>query len=274
MVYRQDLLKPSQPFFVIDSCDFKQEIYLRQGISHFYSFYIENDIDLVAVPDGCIDIIFEYGENGMTAFACGTVLECSSQHWDGGREIFGIRFLPGNLPAGLQITQKELIKKRVLLFDLVDDRSIINRMAEETDFHQRIRVFLEEYTKFEHQQEKPKGKMEICLAVKDIIYSSDGLVKINSISEKTGYTERYIHKVFMEMMGFSPKIFCKIIQFQKAIDVLNYGSNEKMTEIAVNLGYYDQAKFIRDFKKYAGITPSRYMKKMQEAKFTKRIENC
>ena len=31
-----------------------------------------------------------------------------------------------------------------------------------------------------------------------------------------------------------------------------------MTEAAVNLGYYDQPQFIRDFKTYCGMTPKRY----------------
>lgn len=273
MTEKKDLLKPSQPFLVIGTDEFRQEVYSRQGISHFYQFKMTDSTDLMMVPDGCIDLLFEYGEQELTAFACGTVLRCSKQHWDGPREIFAVRFLPGFLPAGLNTIMKDLIEKRVLLYDLIDDTSLIDRMSRETDFYQRIRTFLEEYTRFEKRQVKPFGKMELCFAIKDLVYQSNGLIKIQEISDRTGYTERYIHKVFIELMGFSPKAFCKIIQFQKAIDVLNYGPEKKMTEIAVDLGYYDQAKFIRDFKYYAGITPSRYLKLMKEQRFRSRIKS-
>ena len=58
------------------------------------------------------------------------------------------------------------------------------------------------------------------MAVKDMIYKSDGLVRIHEISEQTDYSERYINKVFIELMGFPPKTFCKIIQFQNTIDFI------------------------------------------------------
>lgn len=44
-----------------------------------------------------------------------------------------------------------------------------------------------------------------------------------------------------------------------------------MTKVAVDLGYYDQAKFIKDFKEYAGITPNRYLKKIQNENYRIRV---
>ena len=44
-----------------------------------------------------------------------------------------------------------------------------------------------------------------------------------------------------------------------------------MTEAAVNLGYYDQSQFIRDFKKYAGITPKQYLKRIELTAYNKFI---
>ena len=79
------------------------------------------------------------------------------------------------------------------------------------------------------------------------------------MQEKTGYSVRYINRVFIEEMGFSPKTFCKIIQFQRSLEFLNYGAPDKMTDAAVALGYYDQSQFIRDFSKCAGITPKKYL---------------
>lgn len=260
----QDKLKPIQPFFVLNTSCFMQEVYLRQGISHFYSFRIEEEIDLPTVPDGCIDIMFEYCRNEIKAYACGSILKHSTQHWEGDCEIFGVRFMPGIMPAGLNALPKDLINKRVLLVDLIMDRSMIERMAKERDFKHRIKVFLECYTSLEKKAVNPYGKLELCSAVKDLVYESDGLIKISEIAEITGYTARYINKVFIEFMGFSPKVFCKIIQFQRALDVLNYGEIGNMTEVAVKLGYYDQPQFIRDFKTYLGTTPNKYLKMLEE----------
>ena len=70
-------------------------------------------------------------------------------------------------------------------------------------------------------------------------------MRISEMADTVGYTERYINKIFIEQMGFSPKVFCKIIQFQRSLEFLNYGNVDNMTEAAVNLGYYDQPQFKR-----------------------------
>ena len=267
----QDKLKPIQPYFVLDTSCFRQEVYLRQGISHFYSFKIEEDIELKTVPDGCIDIMFEYCGNDMKTYACGSILQQSTQHWDGGCEIFGVRFMPGFLPAGLNAVPKDLINKRIVLDDIVIERKIIEKMSKETDFFQRIRVFIECYTALEKKDINPYGKLELCMAVKDLVYESNGLIKVSEIAEKMDYTERYINKVFIEFMGISPKVFCKVIQFQRSLDALNYGNIDNMTELAVNLGYYDQSQFIRDFKRFSGTTPNKYLKMIENRRYKELI---
>lgn len=271
MRWHEDLLKPSQPFFVLGSSDFRQKVYLKRGISHFYSFKINEPTDLACVPDGCIDLLFEYSEHDMNAYACGTVLKCTNQHWEGGREIFGVRFMPGFFPAGVNTVLKDLIEKRVLLVDLLDDGSMIEKLAKEKDFDSRVEVFLEEYEHLENKRQKPQAKMELCMAVKDMIYKSDGLIRIHEISDQTSYSERYINKVFIELMGFPPKTFCKIIQFQNTIDFINYGPDEIFTNRVQQLGYYDQPKFIKDFKAFAGMTPTRYRKLIRDRAYKERI---
>ena len=108
-------------------------------------------------------------------------------------------------------------------------------------------------------------------SVKQMVYASDGQVKVSEMEEQTGYSTRYINKAFIEEMGFSPKTFCKIIQFQRALEFLNYGAPDKMTDAAVFLGYYDQSQFIHDFSRYAGITPKKYLKMTEELNYKNKI---
>ena len=171
----------------------------------------------------------------------------------------------------------ELFDKRVPLEQAIKgDAQWLDKMVAETDFYQRIRVFLDAYTKAEKRREKPYGKKELVLSVKQMVYESDGKIKVSELKENTGYSERYINKVFLEEMGFSPKTFCKIIQFQRALEFLNYGAPDRMTDAAVALGYYDQAQFIRDFTRYAGITPKKYLKLVEERNYKSKIKqtNC
>lgn len=54
MEYKTDKLRPTQPFLVLETQDFKQEIYLNQGISHFYTFRLEKTKEITTVPDSCV----------------------------------------------------------------------------------------------------------------------------------------------------------------------------------------------------------------------------
>lgn len=272
MIWKKDKLRPTQPYFVLESENFKQEVYLRQGISHFYTFRVEDKQSIHTVPDGCIDFFFEYAGQGMEAYACGTPLGFQTLEWQGGREIFGVRFMPGMQPRLINVSLRELLDKRVPLQEVLVDEQLIPLMSKQQDFYQRIRIFLQQFTRMENQKQEPTEKMALLMTVKQMVYESDGKVRISAMSEATGYTERYINKVFIEEMGFSPKTFCKIIQFQRALEFLNYGAPDKMTDAAVYLGYYDQPQFIRDFKNYCGVTPLKYLKLVEERTYRRQIE--
>lgn len=276
MIWKKDKLRPSQPYFVFDTRDFYQEVYLRQGISHFYTYHTEDNNVLRTVPDGCIDLFFEYGNDGMKGYVCGTRLKYDCQDWSGRNEVFGVRFMPGIQPEFLACTMKDILEQKIPLEDMVryDNTEWFENLGKETDFYQRIRIFLEGYTRIENRKAPLYGKKEIVQSVKQMVYDSDGTIKVYEISSNTGYSERYINRIFIEEMGFSPKTFCKIIQFQRALEFLNYGAPDKMTDAAVYLGYYDQSQFIRDFSKYAGVTPKKYLDMVERFNYKNRIKSC
>ena len=272
MIWKKDRLRPTQPYFVFDTLDFYQEIYLKQGISHFYSYHIVENKPLRTVPDGCIDLFFEYAKGHMQGYVCGTQLVYTCEECKGKEEVFGIRFMPGVQPELIVCTMKELLGKKIPIESVLrGDSCWLTKLEEERDFYQRIRIFIEAYTKAEKRREKPFGKQEMVQSIKQMVYESDGKIKVTEMQERTGYSVRYINKAFIEEMGFSPKTFCKIIQFQRALEFLNYGAPDKMTDAAVFLGYYDQPQFIHDFSRYAGITPKKYLNLVEEQHYKNRI---
>lgn len=272
MIWKKDRLRPTQPYFVFDTLDFYQEIYLKQGISHFYSYHIVENKPLRTVPDGCIDLFFEYEKGHMQGYVCGTPLVYTCEECKGKEEVFGIRFMPGVQPELIGCTMKELLGKKIPIESVLrGDSCWLTKLEEESDFYQRIRIFIEAYTKAEKQRKKPFGKQEMVQSIKQMVYGSDGKIRVSEMQEKTGYSVRYINKAFIEEMGFSPKTFCKIIQFQRALEFLNYGAPDKMTDAAVFLGYYDQPQFIHDFSRYAGITPKKYLNLVEEQHYKNRI---
>ncbi len=78
-------------------------------------------------------------------------------------------------------------------------------------------------------------------------------------SREVCLSTRGFRKLFRQQVGVSPAYYKKIIRFNQASQHLVDGPSTSLTHVALDHGYYDQAHFIKDFKAFAGITPSRFM---------------
>ena len=61
---------------------------------------------------------------------------------------------------------------------------------------------------------------------------------------------------FREHVGLPPKALARILRFERAAERLRGGAD--LSDAALDSGYYDQAHFNRDFKAFAGVTPTEY----------------
>ena len=82
---------------------------------------------------------------------------------------------------------------------------------------------------------------------------------VASVAEDLGISERHLRRVFLEVVGLSPKAFFKLTRFQRALRAAQDGRNPAWSDIAVGAGYYDQAHLIADFRSIAGATPREFL---------------
>jgi AraC-like DNA-binding protein len=74
-----------------------------------------------------------------------------------------------------------------------------------------------------------------------------------------GISTRQLQRRFRAAVGIAPKVFCRIQRFQQVVRAMDNPSHD-WTAIATGAGYYDQAHLIRDFRQFAGKTPSALLK--------------
>jgi len=94
----------------------------------------------------------------------------------------------------------------------------------------------------------------------DIIYQKSGHIEISVLAEQVLISERHLRRIFKNIIGLSPKRYCKIIQFNTAFEALQTGDEKAIFDQALKSGYYDQAHFINDFKAMLGQTPINFLK--------------
>jgi AraC-like DNA-binding protein len=82
---------------------------------------------------------------------------------------------------------------------------------------------------------------------------------IASVSERIGLSPKRFIQVFRDETGFTPKVFCRIRRFQRALDRMGGGRNVDWASVALDSGYFDQAHFNHDFRAFSGLNPSSYL---------------
>jgi AraC-like DNA-binding protein len=88
---------------------------------------------------------------------------------------------------------------------------------------------------------------------------SHGTVPVGRLVEETGWSRRHLTARFREQVGLPPKVFGRILRFQRAARDLARPDGPSLCEIALDCGYYDQAHLNRDFREFAGRTPTELM---------------
>ncbi len=63
-----------------------------------------------------------------------------------------------------------------------------------------------------------------------------------------------IYRAFMDVVGQAPQAFFKTVRFRQALRTV-LSTREPGTAIALDHGYYDQAHFIREMRRFAGTSP-------------------
>lgn len=67
---------------------------------------------------------------------------------------------------------------------------------------------------------------------------------------------RNFERRFMEQVGTSPKLFCRLLRFQATINCKIVNPKKSWTEIANECGYFDTMHMIKDFKQFANASPA------------------
>lgn len=86
------------------------------------------------------------------------------------------------------------------------------------------------------------------------LYGEEGCT-VGQLAKETGYSSRWIEKLFQEYLGNSPRQVISIVRLNKLIELYKSGCHSRMIDYALDSGYYDHSHLVRELKKYAGKPP-------------------
>jgi AraC-like DNA-binding protein len=83
-------------------------------------------------------------------------------------------------------------------------------------------------------------------------------VHTQELAQLAHLSRRQLERRFREAVGVSPKRFAEISRFARVFQHLKEQPNANWHDLAQSCGYFDQAHFIREFRRFAGETPAAF----------------
>lgn len=84
------------------------------------------------------------------------------------------------------------------------------------------------------------------------------LTRVDAVAAETGLSVRGLQRLFAEHVGVGPKWVIRRYRLHEVTERLAKGADIEWAALAADLGYSDQAHFVRDFKAMFGESPTWY----------------
>ncbi len=221
------------------------------------------------VPDGCMEMIFHYGnlykqylDNGNSiiqprCFVIGQLTRPLEIEPTGETGIFSVRFHPEGFLPFITTPIKEMENTAVSLEKLFgkDGQEIGQQILSANSTAERIKFIeiflLDRLTDLETVDRIVKSTVET-------IMTANGQLSVDELSRHSKVDRRQLLRKFSSAIGLSPKQLSRTIRLQAALKMLLNDQFSSLSDLAYENEYYDQAHFIKDFKEFTGSTPKEF----------------
>ncbi len=88
------------------------------------------------------------------------------------------------------------------------------------------------------------------------------IVSVEAVQTISGLNKRGLQRLFQKYVGVSPKWVIQRYRLHEAVAQVQAGKAIGWTALALELGYFDQAHFVRDFRQMVGMAPGEYEKSL------------
>lgn len=174
---------------------------------------------------------------------------------NGALGVIGVDFTPQGAYRFFQWRLKEVHNQLYQLADILGKtvRHIEERIVATTNMEEKLTIVQQ----FLFNLFTIKGADTVFEYCVNKIKKSSGAVSIRELERQTGYTTRWLNRKFEERMGISPKNFASIARFQYYYHALLTNASRILTHKEFYNHYYDESHFIREFKRFTGMSPAK-----------------
>lgn len=176
-------------------------------------------------------------------------------------ESFVIFFQPTGLHSMFSLPMHELTdtdqEARAVLGAWVHE--LEQRLGESRSFEDRVRIantfFLSRCAKLP----SPDG---MTMTAMSVLYRH-GSIQVPALAQQACMSTRQFERRFTREIGMPPKLFARVARFEAALESKALAMASSWTDVANQLGYFDQMHLIHDFKEFSGEVPTSLLTRLE-----------
>jgi AraC-like DNA-binding protein len=238
------------------------------GVSGAHDFHSE-----AVLPNGVVELMVNFGPvQKVVGYGDRVVDESFRRFWVAGIQDrplviaspqganhMGVRFRPGGAHAFFGIPMDEL-SGRVVDLDLVIGASAAEELRERLEAvdGDAARCRAAEGWLLERRRDVHPHFSTARRAL-DLLGRSAYNLTVGELCNRLGLSNRHLIDQFREVVGLPPKTLFRIQRFHAVVNELKGLYDPDWAQVASRFGFSDQPHLIREFRHFAGVTPSRFL---------------
>ncbi|MEL6942511.1 MAG: helix-turn-helix domain-containing protein [Bacteroidota bacterium] len=181
-------------------------------------------------------------------------------------EVLNVRFRPNGVYPLTKIPMQKLLNSHIHLGELIEEdvKEWHEKLAEAKEDNQKIvvleRLLLDLYQKNELHHRLDYGIRQI--------QKHKGLMSVQNLANSLNTNYKSLDRWFSKKVGVSPKRFLQLTRFKYILDEIEQSKNMDWMQLVVDYRFHDQAHFTKEFKQFAGVTPSQFRAGLQNTSIT------
>jgi AraC-like DNA-binding protein len=194
------------------------------------------------LPHPCVHVVFEPSGAAVWGIADGQ----TSHLLEGAGEAVGVKFLPGAFSPFSALPAAELTGRVVPLGEALGPAA--SGLADADGVLAFLRA----------RRGPPDPAVQLVVAAARTMRTGSAELGVADVAAAHGVSVRTLQRLFRAHVGVTPKWVLQRYRLHEAAERIASGEATDLAALAQDLGYFDQAHFGNDFRRYVGVPPAAY----------------
>lgn len=209
------------------------------------------EIPYIVIPNPCIKLGARLGENTFLAHGPRTL--GSIRKMSGKGTALGFDLVPGGFFPFSQRSAEQMANSSIKITDLLPQFPVPQKIPwsidAANDWFRRAQDFLEAL----FPEKNNLAKISYFFRK---LWDGDEQPSLNELAEEFGTSKRSVQRIFLREIGMSPRDVIRATRLHKALRIISRDDINKLSDVALESGFFDQPHMIKEFKALVRSSPA------------------